>query len=86
MRQDSKLIHKALQMTVDDSVAVDEGLLQLVHDVQGCLHLIGLGMEMLKGARDDETGFIDTAETIDQQRREAGRLLAEYLRAARAKE
>jgi hypothetical protein len=80
MRQDSKLIETALQATADERVAIDDRLHQLVHDVQGCLHLIGLGTELLKGARNDEASFTEIADKIDHQRREAARLLTEYLR------
>lgn len=84
MRPESKFIEKALEMTTPARVAIDDNLHQLVHDVQGCLHLIGLGTELLKAARDDEASFTEITDRIDQERREAGRLLREYLRSARA--
>lgn len=82
MKQDSRRIERALQMTAPERVAIDEGLHRLVHDVQGCLHVIGLGTELLKGARDDEASFTEISDRIEHERCEAVRLLNEYMRSA----
>lgn len=57
----------------------DEQLRQLAHDVRHCLHVIGLGTEMLKGARDDERRFAELCESIDRERQEARRLVDELV-------
>lgn len=84
MRADSKQIARALEVTEAESIAIDEGLFKLVHDVQGCLHIIGLGTELLKGARDDDAVFREVTDRIDRERGEAMRLLHQYLRSTRA--
>ncbi|MDN5871884.1 MAG: hypothetical protein L0H73_14330 [Nitrococcus sp.] len=60
----------------------DEQLHQLAHDVRQCLHVIGIGAEMLKSARNDEARFAELCEAIDQERKTAQQLVEELIEAA----
>jgi hypothetical protein len=79
MKHDSKLIERAIALAPPEQVALNEGLQQVVHDVQNCLHVIGLGTEILKEVRGDDSRFAEVCEGIDRERREAMRRLREYL-------
>lgn len=68
-------------MSAPGNAAMDEDLHAFVHDVQGCLQVIGLGTELLKGVRDDDAKFAEICARIELERHEAVRLLTEYLRA-----
>lgn len=62
----------------------DEQLRQLAHDVRHCLHVIGLGAEMLKNVRDNERLFAEICASIDQERRTAWKLIDKLVAAASA--
>lgn len=55
----------------------DDRVRQLVHDLQHCLHVIGMGMELLRDARGDEAQFAEICETIDHERTQAAELIRE---------
>lgn len=57
----------------------DERLRQLAHDLQHCLYVIGLGTELLKAAREDESRFAELYESIDQERKAANELVGELV-------
>ena len=57
----------------------NETLHQLHHDVQGCLSVISMGTEMLKGLRADERRFAEVCESIEQERRIATELINKFL-------
>lgn len=59
----------------------DEHLRQLVHDVQHCLHVIGIATHILKSVRDDAERFAEVCDSIDKERREAMDLVKEFLTA-----
>lgn len=86
MRQDMKSLEETLRTTAPEERLVDEGLHEMVHDVQSCLHVIGLGTELLQGARNDDVRFEQVCQSIDFQRREAVRLLSTYLRSTLGKD
>lgn len=69
-------------MTVQDEPRHDERLHQLVHDVQNCLHVIGMGMELQKDARGDDARYAELGEAMSKQHKKAVRLLDDYIRAA----
>lgn len=48
---------------------------QLVHDLRHCLHVIGLGSELLPSVRNDDLRFGEVCGWIDQERKRAGELL-----------
>jgi len=79
MKLNAKLVEQALGMTASEPVEIDQGLHQMVHDVQNCLHVIGMGAERLRDVRDDDAKFAEAFEGIDRGRREAVRLLRDYL-------
>ncbi|MDN5872133.1 MAG: hypothetical protein L0H73_15625 [Nitrococcus sp.] len=60
----------------------DEQLHRLAHDVRQCLHVIGMGAEMLASARADESRFAELCEAIEQERKTAQRLVKELIEAA----
>lgn len=68
-------------MDVRDEPQHDEHLHQLVHDVKHCLHVVGMGTEILKGVRDDDRKFAEICAAMDKEQREAMRLLANLLSA-----
>lgn len=53
----------------------EERLRQLSHDIGHCLHVIGMAMEILKSARDNEEVFGEVCASIDKERKEATKLL-----------
>lgn len=83
MKQDAKLIQKAFEISPLEPIGIESGLHKLVHDVQNCLHVIGIGLEILGGVRDDDAKFAEISAGIDHERREAVRLLREYLLSTR---
>ena len=60
----------------------DEQLRQLCHDLRECLHMIGMGMELLQNAREDAERFAQTCEAIDKERKAAQKLAGELIDAA----
>lgn len=80
MNKESKLIEQAIKLAVPERVEIDEDLHQLVHDLQGCLQVIGLGTALLEDVRDDDAKFSKVCSQIDRERREAVRILDEFLR------
>ena len=57
----------------------DKKLYTLHHDIKNCLHVISIGLELLKSSRQDEARFKEICEDIEGERRTAGRLLCELL-------
>lgn len=57
-------------------------LRQLAHDIQHCLHVIGMATEVLKGLREDAEKFAEVCDSIDKERCEAAELVGELVRAA----
>lgn len=55
---------------------------QFAHGLRQCLHVIGMGVAILPRARDDEK-FDDICSSMDRERREAARLIAEPMDADR---
>ena len=55
----------------------DERLRQLAHDIRHCLHVIGMGMELLKTVRENDRQFAEICESINQERRTARKLVDE---------
>lgn len=68
-----------LDMTDPAGHQHDEALHQFVHDVKHCLHLAGMGMEILKGVRDNEARFEEICDMMDKQHKESLRLLDDFL-------
>lgn len=60
----------------------DEQLRQLSHDLRECLHMIGMGVELLQKARQDAERFAQTCEAIDKERKAAQKLVGELIDAA----
>lgn len=60
----------------------DEQLRQLGHDVRHCLHVIGMGMEILKTVREDDDRFVEICELIDKERKTAMKLVRELVAVA----
>lgn len=58
----------------------DKKIYILHHDIKNCLHVISIGMELLKSARHDEPRFREICENIEQERRSAAKLLGELLK------
>lgn len=59
-----------------------EHLRQLVHDVQHCLHVIGMATEVLKEVGEDSNKFAEVCACIDKERHAAVKLVSEFLAAA----
>lgn len=59
----------------------DRKIYTLHHDLKNCLHVISIGMELLKSARHDEARFREICENIEHERRSAAKLLGELLKA-----
>jgi hypothetical protein len=53
-------------------------LRQLLHDIQHCLHVIGMVTELLRGVRDDADKFAGVCGSIDKERRGAGRRITAF--------
>jgi hypothetical protein len=60
-----------------------ERLRQLAHDVQHCLHVIGMAAEILKGVRGDTDKVTELSNSIDKERQKAASLVNELVAAAR---
>ena len=60
----------------------DEQLRQLSHDLQECLHVIGMGTQMLQNVREDVDRFTQICEAIDKERKTAQKLVCELIDAA----
>ena len=69
-------------MTTHASSFPDTPLHVLVHDVQNCLHVVEMGLEILKGARGDDARFGEVSESMLRSNRRAMQLLNDYIRAA----
>ncbi len=59
-----------------------EQLHQFVHDVKHCLHVIGMGTEILKGVRDDDARFAEICAAMEAERGKALQLLNDFLKDA----
>ncbi|WP_412069259.1 hypothetical protein [Rubrivirga sp. IMCC43871] len=57
----------------------DEQLYKIAHDTQHCLHVIGMGLEILKGARDDDDTFDQICEAMGKEQRKAAKLIDAFL-------
>ncbi len=68
-------------MNARDEPPHDEHLHQLVHDVKHCLHVVGMGTQILKDVRDDDGKFAEICAAMDKEQREAMRLLDDLLKA-----
>jgi signal transduction histidine kinase len=60
----------------------DQRLHELGHDVRHCLHVIAMGVELLKAARNDVEQFSEICESLETERRECSRLVEELVQAA----
>lgn len=69
-------------MTPHADFPPDTPLDVLVHDVQNCLHVVAMGLEILKGVRADDARFADVSEQMIRSNRKAVQLLDDYIRAA----
>lgn len=56
----------------------------LAHDIQNCLHIIGIGLEILQDARGDDARFAETSASMAKSNEHAFQLLSDYVRAAHA--
>ncbi len=56
----------------------------LAHDVQNCLYVVGVGLEILKDARSDDARFAEVSASMAKSNEQAVQLLVDYVRAAHA--
>ncbi len=60
-----------------------EQLNQLAHDLNHCLHVIGLATEILKECRTNKTEFDRICTSLETERRQAAELVQQLLTTAR---
>ena len=51
------------------------------HDMQHCLHVIHLGLQVLKNVRLDDEKFNEVAEMIEHERKAGTKLVTDYMAA-----
>lgn len=56
----------------------------LAHDLQNCLHVVGIGLGLLQDARGDDARFAEVSASMAKSNEQASRLLSDYVRAAHA--
>ncbi len=66
-----------------DDPAPDDDMHKIVHDIRHCLYVIGMAVELLKHARDDDDGFMDICESIEKEKDEAAALITRLVNAQR---
>lgn len=73
-------------MAGQEEPQADRQLGQLVHDLRHCLHVIGLGSELLPNVRHDDRRFEEVCGWIENERIKAGQLLNQLVERARRTE
>lgn len=58
-------------MPGEKTVSQNDQVRQVVHDLFGYLHSIGINISVLKSVRDDELRFNQICDSIDAQRQKA---------------
>ncbi len=69
-------------MRAHDEPPHDEALHQFAHDLQNCLHVVGMGLEILKDVRNDDARFAEISDWVRIEHRKGVELLEAYVHAA----